>query len=97
MWGANHLQDGGDRQRKTRLTLMLLESGAQTHFEGTASKAALAYPKNANVASAVAVAGLEFDKTTVRLIADANVSANIHAVEAKGYFGSFIFLINPLL
>lgn len=76
------------------IDLDALTSGAKTHFEGTAREAALAYPKNANVAAAVALAGIGFDKTTVRLIADADVSANIHEVEAQGDFGSFTFQIS---
>ena len=77
-----------------KIDLSALTSGAQTHFEGTAREAALAYPKNANVAAAVALAGAGFDKTTVRLIADADISANIHEVEAKGDFGTFHFQIS---
>lgn len=77
-----------------RIDLCALTSGAQTHFEGTAREAALAYPKNANVAAAVALAGVGFDRTTVRLIADADVNANIHEVEAAGDFGSFTFRIS---
>jgi len=77
-----------------RIDLDALTTGAQIHFEGTARAAALAYPKNANVAAAVALAGTGFDNTTVRLIADADVSENIHEVEANGAFGSFTFRIN---
>ncbi|WP_299030877.1 aspartate dehydrogenase [uncultured Sulfitobacter sp.] len=76
------------------IDLEALRTGAQTHFEGTAREAALAYPKNANVAAAVALAGVGFDKTSVRLIADADVSANIHEIQASGDFGSFTFQIN---
>lgn len=76
------------------IDLDALTSGAQAHFEGTARQAALAYPKNANVAAAVALAGLGFDQTTVRLIADADIRANIHEVQANGDFGSFTFQIN---
>jgi aspartate dehydrogenase len=54
----------------------------------------LAYPKNANVVAAVALAGIGFDDTTVRLIADADISANIHEVQAKGDFGMFTFQIS---
>lgn len=79
---------------EARIDLHALTSGAQTHFEGTAREAALAYPKNANVAAAFALAGVGFDRTTVRLIADADVSANIHEVEAQGDFGSFTFQIS---
>lgn len=77
-----------------KIDLSALKTGAQTHFKGTAREAALAYPKNANVAAAVALAGVGFDKTNVRLIADADVSTNIHEIEAKGDFGSFTFQIS---
>jgi aspartate dehydrogenase len=76
-----------------RLDLDALESGAQVHFDGTAGDAAREYPKNANVAAAVALAGLGFEKTRVRLIADADVTENIHVVEASGDFGRFEFEI----
>lgn len=64
-------------------------SGPATHFLGTARQAALAYPKNANVAAAVALAGLGFDGTQVELIADPAAPGNLHEVEAEGAFGRF--------
>ncbi|MDP5085727.1 MAG: aspartate dehydrogenase [Yoonia sp.] len=67
---------------------------ATVHFSGTARAAALAYPKNANVAAAVALAGIGFDDTQVELIADPNAHTNIHEIMAEGTFGSFHFTIS---
>lgn len=79
---------------ENKLDLELLSHGAHVHFEGTAREAALAYPKNANVAAAVALAGLGFDETLVCLIAEASIQHNIHQVTAEGEFGRFEFQIN---
>jgi aspartate dehydrogenase len=78
---------------ETRLDLDNLTAGAEIHFDGSARNAALEYPKNANVAAAVALAGIGFDDTQVKLIADPEMSENVHEIEATGDFGSFSFQI----
>ena len=67
-------------------------------FSGTARASAQLFPKNANVTAAVALAGVGFDRTQVRLIADPQVQSNVHELKAEGAFGAFQIRLenNPL-
>ncbi len=59
-------------------------------FSGTARQAAQQFPKNANVAATIALAGIGFDRTQVTLIADPKAQGNRHVLEFSGAAGSYL-------
>jgi aspartate dehydrogenase len=65
-------------------------------FEGTAREAVQHFPKNINIAACVSLAGLGFDKTRVKLIADPNATRNEHNIHVKGRFGEFTCKIDNM-
>jgi aspartate dehydrogenase len=66
---------------------------ARLIYEGPARLAARDYPKNANTAATVSLAGPGFDRTEVRLFADPMISCNCHHVDVEGAFGKLAFTV----
>jgi aspartate dehydrogenase len=79
-WRGSPAEKAADLATLTKRTVL---------YQGTAGEAALLYPQNANVAAAVALAGLGFDATEVELIADPDAPGNVHEIEAEGAAGRF--------
>ncbi|MDP4593131.1 MAG: aspartate dehydrogenase [Beijerinckiaceae bacterium] len=75
----------------------LCELDAITHetvfFTGNAAEAAQMFPQNANVAATIALKGAGFADTRVNLIADPNVSRNVHELIVSGKSADFAIRI----
>jgi aspartate dehydrogenase len=79
-WRGTAAEQVIDLTKLTRRTVL---------YKGNAGEAALRYPQNANVAAAVALAGLGFEATEVELVADPDAPGNVHEIEAEGTAGRF--------
>lgn len=62
-----------------------------TLFDGPASEAVQRFPKNVNVAAALALAAGR--EPRVRIVADPSLRRNTHTVEARGAFGRLTFRV----
>jgi len=59
-------------------------------YKGTAREAVQIFPKNVNVAAAISIMGIGFDKTNVTIIADPGTNSNSHQLTVKGEFGEMV-------
>lgn len=59
-------------------------------FEGPAREAVKAFPESVNVAATLSLAGIGFDKTKVRIVADPSLKLNVHEVKVRGAAGEFV-------
>lgn len=63
-------------------------TSATAFYDGSARAAVLDYPRNANVAAALSLAGIGFERTQVTLIADPTVTGNVHEFDLVANAGS---------
>lgn len=59
-------------------------------FEGPAREAVKVFPESVNVAATLSLAGIGFDKTRVRIIADPSLKLNVHEIRVRGSAGELI-------
>lgn len=64
-----------------------------TVYEGPAAEAVKLFPANVNVAAVLSLAGMGFERTRVRIVADPASAVNQHEVAASGSFGQFHFTV----
>ncbi|WP_323765171.1 aspartate dehydrogenase [Marinovum sp.] len=62
---------------------------AATFFSGSAREVARTFPKNANVAATLALAGAGMDATRVELVADPAATGNRHAYRVQSPLGDY--------
>lgn len=53
-------------------------------YEGSTREACRLYPRNVNVHAAIAMAGIGFDQTISKIVADPSVSTNSHIISMEG-------------
>ena len=61
--------------------------GPHVLFEGPAREAIKKFPASVNVSSALSLAGLGADRTTVRVVVDPEAQQNVHEIQVEGDFG----------
>jgi aspartate dehydrogenase len=57
-------------------------------FEGTAREGVPHFPQNVNIAAVLSMAGIGFDRTKLRVIADPGLTLNTHYINVKGRTGA---------
>jgi aspartate dehydrogenase len=88
-------------QRKPPTSLMPEAEAAELRdpvvvFDGSVAEVVRIYPKTTNVAAAVALAGLGFEKTRARVVADPSISSNQVHLLARGSFGAMRLVLENL-
>jgi aspartate dehydrogenase len=89
--GIDGLVDAGPTLKSVTVTttkspasLGLPPDRHQVVYQGPVREACMKFPRNVNVHAAIALAGLGFDRTISRIVADPAVSTNSHLVEIEG-------------
>lgn len=57
-------------------------------FDGTAREGVPHFPANVNIAAVLALAGIGFDRTRLRVVADPTLKYNTHYIEVRGASGN---------
>src|SRR3989442_4563021 len=72
---------------RTKIDLDRL-AGPVTLFEGTAREGVPQFPANVNIAAVLSLAGVGFDRTRLKVVADPALKFNTHFIKIKGPTGT---------
>jgi aspartate dehydrogenase len=62
--------------------------GPRVLYEGPARAAVVHFPQNVNIAAALSLAGIGFDRTSIRLVADPGTRTNTHRISIRAKSGN---------
>jgi aspartate dehydrogenase len=71
-------------------------TGPKVLFEGTAREGVPHFPLNVNIAAALSLAGIGFDRTRLKVVADPSLSRNTHVIDVSGTTGRFSITLENL-
>jgi aspartate dehydrogenase len=64
-----------------------------TLFEGPAREGVPHFPQNVNIAAVLALAGIGWDRTRLKVVADPALKLNTHTIRVRGRSGSFTVVL----
>jgi aspartate dehydrogenase len=62
-------------------------------YEGAAREGVPRFPQNVNIAAVLSLAGIGFDRTRLRVVADPALTRNTHTIEVRGPTGRFTVVL----
>lgn len=68
-------------------------SGATSLFEGSAREGVRHFPQNVNIAAVLSLAGIGFDRTQLKVVADPSLTCNTHTIRVSGTSGRFTIVL----
>jgi aspartate dehydrogenase len=70
--------------------------GATTLFDGTAREGVPHFPANVNIAAVLSMAGIGFDRTRLKVVADPALKFNTHYINVRGRTGAISIKIESV-
>jgi aspartate dehydrogenase len=68
-------------------------SEATVLFEGPAREGVPHFPQNVNIAAVLSMAGIGFDRTRLRVVADPSLTLNTHTIRIRGASGNITIVL----